>query len=471
MKKSALLTALLLALSVAGIFMAHRAVNRAKDAVVLTGTALFGEPEKARGLTVALGTTVDHHLFWDTRLSMGEKPETATAFKFYPQRQEETYEPRYGGVYFELYTDFNGSSTGAIDDSEENLYGMDVVYRAVTGRTGAGQEHSEIIRLGDYFEFYPLNVTLDLPVSWQDPNGRYQELGRRPWGNRDEYFDALSAFFRIPVEADHKIEVHVRKNAAGQVNGWGMGSMGGGVSLWTQSALTDMGCYFTFNNRADDGGLVDTSHIPGGYGIYFLPYKTEGEHWVADPDGLSMVYPLNPQGEVLKLYADAGQKRLLLLTREDGDCVLTVIEIDTMETLQRLTVLEDIGDQWFTNIYFENDLLVPILGDNRFAVVWSQGGGDFEIQFLAEYVNPDEDTHYLKYDAVMAWDGRRLALATETAEPDFMQSGCGFYLALYDKTGLTYAAFFDSSLDAATALDYQYRCRPLDNRPLKLRFD
>lgn len=40
----------------------------------------------------------------------------------------------------------------------------------------------------------------------------------------------------------------------------------------TESVITDDTCFFWFGNRTDNDRLVDTSRIPGGYGVYMLPY-------------------------------------------------------------------------------------------------------------------------------------------------------------------------------------------------------
>ena len=45
----------------------------------------------------------------------------------------------------------------------------------------------------------------------------------------------------------------------------------------TESVVTDDACFFWFGNRTEQDQLVDTSRIPGGYGVYMLPL------WAACP--------------------------------------------------------------------------------------------------------------------------------------------------------------------------------------------
>ena len=47
---------------------------------------------------------------------------------------------------------------------------------------------------------------------------------------------------------------------------------GDSFDFYTQSVATDDAFYFFFSNRTQLGNLVDTSRVPGGYGVYRLPY-------------------------------------------------------------------------------------------------------------------------------------------------------------------------------------------------------
>ena len=51
--------------------------------------------------------------------------------------------------------------------------------------------------------------------------------------------------------------------------------------------LTEDGCYFWFSNRTQNGRTVDTSRIPGGYGVYRLPY---GRVDTDEPYKLSLIH-------------------------------------------------------------------------------------------------------------------------------------------------------------------------------------
>ena len=61
-------------------------------------------------------------------------------------------------------------------------------------------------------------------------------------------------------------------------------------------------------------------------------------------------------------------------------------------------------------------------------------------------------------EKVLAWDGERLAVAVNQDWYD----KCGFYLAVYDRTGLRYAGRYDHSQDAGQPEEWRLRCRPAD---------
>lgn len=80
-------------------------------------------------------------------------------------------------------------------------------------------------------------------------------------------------FFKIPVIADEQVEISVSKGAGGRGISYGLKSTDSdSFSIRSESALTDDACYFTFTTRTVYGDIVDTNLIPGGYGIYRLPY-------------------------------------------------------------------------------------------------------------------------------------------------------------------------------------------------------
>ena len=63
--------------------------------------------------------------------------------------------------------------------------------------------------------------------------------------------------------------------------------------------------------------------------------------------------------------------------------------------------------------------------------------------------------------AEMVYDGTKL-IVVDSLYPDGAYEHCGFYMAIYDNTGLIYYATYSSSLDTnADNHDFSYNCYPL----------
>lgn len=59
--------------------------------------------------------------------------------------------------------------------------------------------------------------------------------------------------------------------------------------------------------------MVDTSLIPGGYGIYRLPYDREKEIFLSEK--LEMVYALDPEKQYTDIYASPDGAKLFLVSQ------------------------------------------------------------------------------------------------------------------------------------------------------------
>ena len=139
------------------------------------------------------------------------------------------------------------------------------------------------------------------------------------------------------------MEISVGKSTDG---GWVSSGSGSTESdrfdLYTVSAVADNACYFAFDAHTQLENLVDVSQIKDGFGIYCLPFDStsEGEDssFPLLTEKLATVYPLDPHERILNLTLSPDQSRLLLHTQTDGMYVITVIDRDTMEAVQRLEV-------------------------------------------------------------------------------------------------------------------------------------
>jgi hypothetical protein len=202
------------------------------------------------------------------------------------------------------------------------------------------------------------------------------------------------------------------------------------------------------------------SQIPGGYGIYCLPYEVTDDGAVVYGENLRMVFAIDPEAEVVQLFPSADDSRLLLVTREEGVYWLTVIDRAEMTQLQKFELLDNAEDQGVWTLYPADDFFVLILGNLRFAVVSGTPGDGYALDFTADLNECDAMVPYLASDAAMDFDGEKLAVAAEKQTGEFYSDkSCSFYLAVFDRTGLLYFGEYDSSLDVGNPDDYTDRCR------------
>ena len=314
-----------------------------------------------------------------------------------------------------------------------------------------------------------------------DENGAYDlgdgNLGRVGIEQLNSIF--LSRFFRIPVLEGETITLRVSKDAAGKLKDYrvsrGMetdttGYVSGSESNYTWDAgvkaygdcftpycrwtYTDDTAYFTFFPRTNGGTLVDTSQIPGGYGIYALPYtSTPAENELGfDTRQLYNFYPLDPEWTVLNLNVSKDGRDLLILSEqeEEGRAKLTVVEIATGET-KHIFEFECEQNTYLEEMQIFDDFLYFWI-DEKIVVLSRDEAGEYTLEFVAEGDGIANDgvtvlenpTGYPAAD----WDGERLILGAGLRDPlsDYIYRIIGMEVVVYDETGMIYFGTYDNSL-------------------------
>ncbi len=455
MRRSLILTLLLLVLAAGSLGYIHSSLDASKDAVVIEETVLYGDKAAASGIAVNLSAHCDYRLFWDTRYLVGENPEINTSFAFsQAQQRTQTRAP------FSIYVDtaFGGGfgASGILDMKDETL-----PIQAVASRTLPGQKRTETVYIKDYYHFYPLEVSLDRRVGF---------------AINEEMQQVFADYFRIPVYPEHRVEISIEKNAAGSVYGIGMSPVGEGMAHFkTATAVTDDGCFFIVTARTTEGELLDTSHVPGGYGIYHFPlHDQEGDDRILTADELQTVYALDAERVgVVTLQTSQDKSKLLLVTIEDGTYMLTVIDAATAKELQKLELLpvgEDLSSRstGFRQLYAYEHFIVPILSDGRFALLALDVGGSYQVQFTGDLRANEQTKDIFRYGLVMDYNGQELAIAA-FQEPHYqisIRNNCSFHLAVYDPLGVAYIGHYQHSLDRSIVEQHRLTCLPLDDTPL-----
>lgn len=462
MRRSLIVFLLALLLTGGGAAGAFAAVGNTCDEVILTPTVIAGDESAARGLTVELHSRLNNQLYWDTAHLVGSEPDTR--FSFYPDRRQYPDTRRYFGVSIMTYD--NVSTSGSdLTDPDTELFGYDSIYADVASRTDAGTEHSETVDLRDYMDYYPLSVSIDLPGStyvWKNAGVDVEQSGGDDMGAINM---AVADYFRIPITDEQPVRFHVEKDAAGKVFSWGSDTDREIYSAFGDGAVTDNACVFYLSNAYGDGKTVDFSQVPGGYGLYRLPYETDGSTTRIDVDALEMVYPLAEDESVITLLASENGMYLLLVTTDGEDETLTVLDADTVQPVQTIHLAAD-GHMY--RLCDGGDFLA-LMYDIGFEV-YTEAPVGYEKAFGG--VLPDiDDSGNFNYNGVMDYSGGKLAIMGETmAEGEYGRYLCGYRLMVFDETGLLYHGTYKSSLDDFPALDNDngIRCQPDYNSSLTL---
>lgn len=487
MRKAAILTLMLLILCSGGVCVATSNMYEEHDQVNFTEKVIYGDREAVNGLSVEFATTYKYHLLWDTVHTLKENGETETnteygfsAFSDFDREVETVYE----GVRMMTNPSYQAECFAEQDGFREE--GIGRAYQELFDKTEPGQESKMEIVLSDYLEYYPLEVELSFPKNGIHLSMTEAEEVLESYGTKDAGKTALMLYeyFKIPVLEGETYEISIRKNSEGKMVGHGGGSLNGdSYYMNTISHTTDNACYFTFDTRTHEGKIVDTSHIPDGYGIYCLSYKMEDIYNDGDPiavidyENFELFYPLNPEIRIAGIVTNEDQSRLILHVIEDEVYSIMVIDIETREMVQRLEISEWNDEYTGLHLYDEGDFMASAmtLYGQKLAVVSLEDNGQYKLEFVCDIqVEELEELSWLNYwRAAVDFDGEKLVMTGQLLDDEYgtREDTANFYLAVYEADGLVYYGEYRSSLSTGTdSISYNYHCRGTDYEPLKVKW-
>ena len=461
-----------------GAALAAQAVGAPREDITFQEHIFSGDPAAADGLTVQLNAGMQHKLNWESTVQFSAQDYRAeTSFCFLPAGQAEQPEMSYRGVEIEFYRD-------AYTSGDADAFGFSEAYQSLLDTLSPGETGSETIRFADYYDEYPFEFYIDLP------GVRYETLAN--WENVSEDSEwpgeraqaALGRYFRIPVLQDEYVELGIDKDMDGKGSARSISSVMDGDRFWinTECVVTDDACFFWFSNRTDQDKLVDTSRIPGGYGVYMLPYGPLAPDSEASAfyggnvnevytDQLTCFFPVDPETRIEHLWLTPDKTRLLLHTVENNIYYVILIDCKTGTVLQKLSVSDFDPEEDYVNITETEDFVCIQQTQGRICVLTQDADGLYQLALLSEY-SPDA-LYSPVYATVraMAFDGSRLAIVnndeTVLVNYDIYTKGylagstealippdgayfdnCGFTLAVFDQNGIAYSGAYVSSLES-----------------------
>lgn len=522
MKKSFVLFLTILILGAIAVRVGQNTVLAEKDQVKITENILYGDKSVVEGVTLDLHNHYEEQVFWDTTYVIGEEPKIDTEYTFYQSKQDiHTYD-MYGTLYFN-----DDRHSMGWDGNNEWLpaEGLDIAAQELKDSIGPSEKGTKTVFLKDYLDYYSFDVSFSAPYSGRfvdrvhvelietflkteimhakEASGKnygYTEEAIAQMEKKLEWIETFHEFFKIPVLENEVYTLSMEKDANGNVIGYGMASanlgMGSGegdipefnseewdnFEFYTHSYVGDGDVYLTFNTHSYNQQVVDTSLIPGGYGIYYFPYDVEKEEIY--PEELQMVYAIDPNVDVIGLNRDVRGENLLLFTMEDVEIYMSMIDIETMTLVEKFNLSENRDDAWGLDycVLEEDYMVVVTYGDVIVFSIDEDGNYTKEFETSREPLEafyPEDDEYYssyLEYDTVYDWNGKQLVFANNMYNINGYM-GTNFYVGVMDANGLQYFATYDTSLQSSPSFDengyeaYNYpHVQPVYDSPVVVRW-
>lgn len=376
------------------------------DNVTFTPVDEWGDRRYLEGITAEMDFSYHEEIFWDVEFTPFKETKTEYDYvTFYSLSRE--VNPFYG-----ISTPSLGIVQLKNDNPELNRFVEELKAEATTTGEKAGTQ----VRFCDYFEYYPVTVNIALPgihIGWQhgfgaDERGKYSFEGISPLRGQG-VINALNEFLRIPVKESDVREITVFPNEYGNFSY--QSSQGNSFDFWFNFVRTENDIYFTFENEINAGHenkreLVDTSLIPGGYGIYSLPYTEDDIKY----EELRTVYSIPSDATAESLSVDEERKEIYLGLHENEKFILHIIDMDTMTDKTAIELFDfTFGD--FIRVSQNEDFFVFIKNDGDFNVVAINEDGIYE-SALTGTMPPETiaDRDYFSYRSEFGFDGERLAV-------------------------------------------------------------
>lgn len=438
MKKSLFMMILFTGFSIGVWIWGIDYINQGKEKVELTEQVIYGDLEKAKGILLQIDTQWDQKLFWSTSYPIGASTQPETKFQFQPKKEQDFFQIEKNELTLSLPMQFSIAGSGGLALEQFDLP-YQIMFEEVAARTAAGEEHIEEVYLADYNQYYPLQLEVQSEkiASIVVPE-HAQEM--------------LLQSFPIPILPTQKGRVIIQKNKKGEIVKIQYDSIEGGISIQTSAVILDTGCYFSFACYNEEGELLDIKPDGKEYGIYLLPfhwetkkqaYGEEERYAVMEYEQITCVYPLETvEASALVLKEDGTQ--FLLVTKEADKLVLSLIQKDTGELLQRIEVLEWKEGNQFQSLELQKEGLLFTMTDGTICFL-SKEENDLYQKRLQGDLNRIEDRwerNMLILEHSFLWDGERLVLA---GFPYWRQNSV--YLAVFQETGMVFLGFYQHSGD------------------------
>lgn len=454
MKKSLIVFLLILICGISGILCGHVRLMKSGRNVTFQETVICGDRKEAEGLYVKEKAQIlalqDRYLSWEIEYSVADgKAEDikTSADRSLFQEQEK------GTVQDDLLL-----SLRFVDNMAWTSYGVesdviDVSYypelademNKMKQETAVRESCQKSFRPKDYMDDYPVSVIENLSegrVIWRDDQGTVLD-------KIEDIDKKLSAAFQIPLSGDESFQISYTKTSETEESVTTLLENSRVTDYFSECLYLEEGIYLAVDVQAEG---VDTSSMNG---LYFLPWEQSPEGVILK--GMYKVYP-DATEQFIRMWTNEDQSCLLLLTKDRAGCMLRVIPREKINRTGNSA--ENTGSDGILEIPLNlaagglayggsctgKNLWVIWDASGQFSAV-SEGADGVFTTVLTGNLGVAKDFAYFDGGTGAAFRNGKLALCGGCdAEPE-NSNLCGFAVAVYDASGIQYAAKYPCSLN------------------------
>ena len=486
MKKTLVILMGLFAFSLAVIVFAGATLGIGIENAEFKETVIYGDVSEVEGVIVRRSLKWENLMYWNTSYTVGDSEGTKTDYNCYLYEKADSYE------YSEPVLSFmDPYTTPILDPDVEPKEPLQKALFDFFKEAPNGETTHKMISLKNYTEYYAfdLSVNMDGFSFWIEEQYAEEFAADEDTRKQYEVLEHFNDFFKIPVIEQEYYRIGVKKSEDGQLLGYycrteNLTFHSGDIEWETEFpdnadsfqfnvhaiAVGDT-CYFTFCPYTLGGTLVDTSLIPGGYGVYSFKYDDQS----IDKDSLKLEYVLEPT-ESVELRLDAQKENLLVFYESKGqsaekESYLTVLDLQTMKEKQTVLYGRTKAEQGTGCYWIYDDFMVAKYNNMEAAVLSRKDDGTFQLEYVVSArTEVSGTTNFLSRKNSFDWDGEKLLVAgaNQTIEESYVPqknnyinpitgkdmveysayiAECSFFIGVFDRDGIRYYGEYACSLD------------------------
>ena len=446
----------------------------------ITEKTIVGDAAAAAGLSASFGMGLQNQLYWRNVYTYGGADDGADVQETAFSRKNPFPADKKGPVPCVRITGYMTSGNALDDILTDPAEGYPIRQELLAQvrqeffTAGAAERVQEIkralpadgettqnLKLKDLFRYYPIEGDLTGTSIWAASLDNAVYASENP----AKLWQDINRFLRIPIPETESSGFSVGKYPDGSLNfNYYQGKENCSqqedhFDFHSIACSTPDAVYFTFNTHTDDGDVVDTSLIPGGYGIYRLPYDREKEIFLSEK--LEMVYALDPEKQYTDIYASSDGAKLFLVSQaarlaavgvKEVQATAEIIDVRTMQCDRR----EEIVCSEDTALGYDAGDYLIFRGRSELCLYTYQNGSYKKELMLADVDFRKPALRNLFYDnrCRTAYDGKRLSILGE-AELDIEDDDNTMWLwgtagtvevAVLDALGLAYYGTLRSNM-------------------------